>query len=813
MEESFKRQNELLMSLTLKGDWFNADIESNLKRILEIFSELIRTERVSVWKYNSDYSKITCLDLYERSEKKHSSGEELMSAVFPGYTAAHFNGKPIKADDVYTDPRTSDIPSWYYETHGITSLLDVPVYVSGKLTGILSFENTGEKRHWTSDDERLSLSMATHVAICFEIAERNRVEKTLRENEARYRTVFEGSSEGFFIMTDKFLDCNEMTCNIFGYTKDEMIGLTPVDFSPFFQPDGRSSEDAARNHINLTMKGIPQRFYWLHKKKDGTLIDTEVSLTSLNVVDQNLIFAVVRDITEKRRAEKALRMAEEKYRSIFENAIEGIFQLTPDGRLLVANPALARICGYNEPEELIAAIKDFSNQVYDDPEGLKQLNERIQQDKFVQNFEIKARRKDGTSFWMSINVNAVHDNEGGINYLEGMLEDITQRKKLEDQLRQSQKMEAIGTLAGGVAHDFNNILTVIMGYTHLMDLYVKNDDPIYPYINQINSAAEKAKRLTSNLLAFSRKQMISLSPIKINELIRNFEKTLFRIIDEDVELKTFLAEDDFTILADTGQIEQVLLNLATNARDAMPDGGLLIIQTDFVEIDDEYIKTHGYGKTGNYVLLSFADFGKGMDDVTKEKIFEPFFTTKQIGKGTGLGLSMVYGIIKQHGGYINVYSELNRGTTFKIYLPITPDMLVPAKSAVKPSTAVLTGTETILLAEDDETVRNLTRYFLERYGYRVIEAIDGEDACIKFASNRDSIDILLFDVIMPRMNGKVAYEEIRKIIPEIPVIFISGYTSNVIHNKGILEEGTNIILKPVSPTSLLEKIRQVLSLK
>ncbi len=813
MEESFKRQNELFKSIIFKSDWFNADIESNLKRILEIFSELIQTERVSVWKYSSDYSKITCLDLYERSKKKHGSGEELVCADFPGYAAAHFNGKPIKADDVYTDPRTSDIPPWYYKKHCITSLLDVPVYAGGKLTALLSFEHTGGKRKWSDEDERLSLSMATHVALCFEIEERNHLEKTLRDNEAKYRTVFEGSSDGFFIMTDKFLDCNEMTCNIFGYTKDEMIGLSPLNFSPFFQPDGRSSEDAARNYIKMAMNGTPQRFYWVHQKKDGTLIDTEVSLTSLNIVNQNLIFAIVRDITENRRAEEALRRAEAKYRNIFENAVEGIFQLTPGGRLLVANPALARICGYNKPEELINEIKDFSNQVYDDPEGLVQLNERIRKDKFVRNFEIKARRKDGTVFWMSINVNAVQDNEGRIIHLEGMLEDITQRKKLEDQLRQSQKMEAIGTLAGGVAHDFNNILTVIMGYTHLMYLCVKNDDLIYPYINEINSAAEKAKKLTSNLLAFSRKQMISLSPIKINELIRNFSKTFFRIIDEDVELKTFLAEDDFTILADSDQIEQVLLNLATNARDAMPDGGLLIIQTEFVEIDDEYIKTHGNGKKGNYVLLSFTDFGKGMDDSTKEKVFEPFFTTKQKGKGTGLGLSMVYGIIKQHGGYINVYSELNRGTSFKIYLPLAPDVLVPAKSAVINSTAVITGTETVLLAEDDENVRKLTKYFLERYGYRVIEAIDGEDACIKFASNLDNIDILLFDVIMPKMNGKVAYEEIRKIKPEIPVIFISGYTANVIHQKGILEEGINLVLKPVSPTILLEKIRQVLSLK
>lgn len=683
-EENLKRQNQLMTSLILKSDWFYEDLIANIRRILEISSELIQTERVSVWRYNEDYSKINCIGLYERSINRHSEGEELASSDFPSYTAWHTNGKVIAAVDVFTDHRTSEIPSIYFQNHGITSLLDAPVYVGGRLAGLLSFEHVGENRNWSNNDERLSLSMATHVSLCFEIDEHN-------------------------------------------------------------------------------------------------------------------------------RTEKALRQAEEKYRNIFENAVEGIFQTTADGRFITANPALACMYGYDSPKKFMSNVTDIGRQLYDDPRRRKEFLEVIKKEGFVQNFEIKSRRKDGNPLWISLNAKTVRDDSGKIRFFEGMVEDITERKKLGEQLRQSQKMEAVGTLAGGVAHDFNNILTVIMGYAHLMLMKLKDDDFSRPYLNQILAAADKATSLTNSLLTFSRKQMISLYPINLNDSIRNIEKMLLRIIGEDIELKTFLSEEELIIMADSSQIEQVLLNLAVNARDAMPDGGLLIIETEKIEIDEEYAKTHGYGPPGAYALLTFTDFGMGMDKDTVEKIFEPFYTTKEVGKGTGLGLSMVYGIVKQHNGYINCYSEPGKGTTFKIYFQLTHEKAIPAKSAI--SVTSITGTETILLAEDDANVRKLTKYVLERYGYKVIEAVDGEDAVHKFMENQGNIDLLLFDVIMPRMNGKMAYEEIKKARRKIPVIFISGYTANVIHKKGILDEGLNLVFKPISPTGLLSKIRQVLSEK
>ena len=287
------------------------------------------------------------------------------------------------------------------------------------------------------------------------------------------------------------------------------------------------------------------------------------------------------------------------------------------------------------------------------------------------------------------------------------------------------------------------------------------------------------------------------------------EKLLLRIIGEDIQLKTILAEKDLIVMADSGQMEQILMNLATNARDAMPDGGVLTMGTETMRMDTEYIKTHGYGKPGEYVLVSVTDTGAGMDEKTRERIFEPFFTTKEIGKGTGLGLAMVYGIVKQHKGYINVYSEIGKGTTFKIYLPLVETNIVE-EAKTKEVITLIGGTETILLAEDDIEVRKLMRNVLEEFGYKIIEAEDGEDAVNKFAENRDSVQLLILDVVMPNKNGKEAYEDIKKLRADVRALFISGYTANIIHERGILEEGINFISKPVSPGELLKTVREVL---
>jgi signal transduction histidine kinase/CheY-like chemotaxis protein len=386
--------------------------------------------------------------------------------------------------------------------------------------------------------------------------------------------------------------------------------------------------------------------------------------------------------------------------------------------------------------------------------------------------------------------------------------EISERKKLEDQLLQSQKVEAIGQLAGGVAHDFNNILNVIIGYGNLMQMKIKKDDPLRMNIDQILTSADRATHLIQSLLAFSRKQIINLQPINLNEVVSKVEKLLLRVIGEDIKLKTICAEEDLTVMADSVYIEQVLMNLATNARDSMSEGGMLVIETGVEEISEEYSKTHEYEKPGKYAHISVIDSGHGFDEKTKEKIFEPFFTTKEVGKGTGLGLSMVYGIIKQHNGSIDVYSEPGMGTKIKIYLPEI-EAEVKEEAKIEPA-SVRGGTETVLVAEDDAAVRRLTIEILKRFGYTVTDARDGEEAIDKFKEKEIEIDLLLLDVIMPKKNGKAVYEEIRKINPDIKVLFLSGYTENLIHKKGILEEGLNFIFKPVTINKLLKNVRDVL---
>lgn len=383
-----------------------------------------------------------------------------------------------------------------------------------------------------------------------------------------------------------------------------------------------------------------------------------------------------------------------------------------------------------------------------------------------------------------------------------------EKAKLETQVRHMQKMEAIGRFTGGIAHDFNNILTAIIGNATLIQMHVENDPKTMHHIEQILATTERAANLTRGLLAFSRKQIIDIKPVDLNKIIKNVEKLLLRLIGEDVELKVAL-DGEPIIRADAGQIEQVLMNLVTNAKDAMPKGGHLSISTKIANVDNGFVKRHEYGRPGIYVLLTVSDTGTGMDAATKEKIFEPFFTTKEVNKGTGLGLSIVYGIIKQHEGYINVYSEPGKGTTFRIYLPVIEKSRGEALRTEK-ADAPRGGTETILLAEDDAAVRQFVKTILEEFGYSVIEAIDGEDAIDKYMANKDSIKLLVLDVIMPKKNGKEVYDSIIAVKPGIKTLFTSGYNEEIIHTHGVIMEGLNFVSKPFIPTELLRTIRAIL---
>jgi two-component system cell cycle sensor histidine kinase/response regulator CckA len=633
-------------------------------------------------------------------------------------------------------------------------------------------------------------------SIARDITERKSAEEALRQSEERYHTFIDSTSDMVFLKDDQYrhVIVNRQLAAFFGREEDDIIGKTDFDLMP---PDPaarcRETDRAAlqSSSVRIDMELNGDRVY------ESLKFPVKLSHNRVG------IGGFIRDITDHKKAEAALQESEAKYRSVVENSLVG-FYIIQDGLFRFVNKRFCEIHGYAE-EEVVDRLDPIRNTVPEDREIVrKHIEGRISGLVPSVEYSVRVLRKDGQI--ITLKVVAGSSVYKGRPAVVGTLIDITREETLESQLRQAQKMEAIGTLAGGVAHDFNNILTVFTGYGTLLRMGMDEANPLQMYVDQILSASQKAANLTQSLLAFSRKQPISLAPVSINTVVQGTRKLLQRLLTEDIALKTVFCQDDTTVMADATQIDQILFNLATNARDAMPKGGVLIIETKVIELDNESAQLYGFNEAGKYVLLSVSDTGVGMSETTKEKIFEPFFTSKEVGKGTGLGLATVYGVVKQHGGHITVYSEINGGTTFRIYLPsvtIRPAAEQPPPPEIRP------GHETILVAEDNDGVRQLITKMLTQYGYTVIEATDGDEAIRKFR-NHSPIDLLILDSVMPKKNGREAYDEIIKTAPHIKVIFTSGYTRDIILDKGIEDRRFDFISKPLSPGELLRKVREVL---
>ena len=520
----------------------------------------------------------------------------------------------------------------------------------------------------------------------------------------------------------------------------------------------------------------------------------------LTFVSQHIANAI-----ERRRDQEAIRRSEERYRKLFERNLAGVFRSTDDGRFLDCNDAFARMFGYTR-EELLRLPATV---LY--PGGAEERRERrarLRQVGQFTNQEMVYQRKDGKLVRAIQNVASFKD-ELGNEISEGTVVDVTERYSLEEQLRQSQKMEAIGRLAGGVAHDFNNLLTVIEGYTELLLDSHPKDDPRRPDIEEIRRAADRAGALTRQLLAFSRQQVLAPKVLDLNTVIVSMKDLLRRLLGESVELTTRLAPSLGHVTADPGQIEQVVMNLAINARDAMPRGGKLTIETANVELDEAYAREHPTITPGSYVLLAVADNGHGMDAETQARIFEPFFTTKQMGKGTGLGLSTVYGIVKQSGGEVWVYSEVGVGSTFKVYLPRV-QAEGQARATEPAASGTVRGDETILLVEDESGVRALVQKFLERAGYKVLTAGSGDDALALLAQHSGPLHLLLTDVVLTRMSGSELARRVTELRPQTRVLYMSGYTDDAIVHHGVLTADADFVQKPFTADALARKVRSIL---
>jgi two-component system cell cycle sensor histidine kinase/response regulator CckA len=675
-------------------------------------------------------------------------------------------------------------------------------------SGILTFEMVGLKgRHLWLETHAVPLrnekdEIVALLGITRDVTESRKNEEALRKERDFISAVLD-TVGSMVLVLDRFgriirfnRTCEQVSGHVFAEVRDRYVWdlLIPQE-----------QVETVKNVFRTLAAGtFPNKYEneWVAKDGKRKLISwSNTVLLDANGAVEYVIPTGI-DITERRQAEQAL-LQEKSFSDTIIDSLPGTFYICDEkGKLIRWNNNEKEVTGYTADELQRMNVLDLFR------EDRQLIASKMKEvfDKGRAAVEARMVTKSGmqipfllTGFRMTMNDN---------RYLVGVGIDISARKKLEEQLRQSQKMECIGTLAGGITHDFNNVLTAIIGYGNLLQMKMRQDDPLRYSVEQILASANRAASLTSGLLAYSRKQAMQPQPVSLNEIVKKVERLLVRLIGEDVELKTVLADKDLLVMADASQIEQVLMNLSINARDAMPDGGSLFIETELAEMDEDAAKAHDLKKAGPFALITVTDTGMGMDEKTRERIFDPFFSTKDAGKGTGLGLSMVYGIIRQHEGGINVTSEEGMGTTFKIYLPLV--QTADEKAQRIELAPIEGGRETILVAEDDESVRSITCSILKQFGYTVIEAGDGEEAVNKFMENQDRVDLLLLDVIMPRKNGKDVLEKIRIFSPGIRALFVSGYTAEVIHEKGLLDKGVNFILKPVPMNDLLRKVRSVL---
>lgn len=663
-------------------------------------------------------------------------------------------------------------------------------------------------------------------------------ERDLHRLSMLQRAILDNVAYGIIASTPEGIvtSFNHAAEHLLGYSASEVVGHLRPDLWHLPEEMARRAE-ALSVELGETVapgfevfaarprRGIPDEQEWTFIHKDGTRVPVLLSVTALRDEDGTLsgFVGITYDLRERKRAEEGLRQQEKELATIFENARFMLTLLDSQLRVRKINALACALTGRRASELLGRPFGDAlgCKFVDEDPKGCchgahcfgcsvrRTMTDTLETGhNHPQTEVVHPMVVDGKEQVRSLLVSSAFVTVADSPMVLLTVQDITEYKKLEAQLLQSQKMEAIGTLAGGIAHDFNNILTAIIGFATIMRMKMAPEDPQRSALEQILSSAERAAYLTQSLLAFSRKQVINPKPTDLNGIVLNVEKLLRRIIGEDIELPTRVCEGDLTVMADSGQIEQVLMNLVANSRDAMPRGGTIAIETAKVQVDPAFVSAHGFGRPGNFALITVADNGSGMDEATRSKIFEPFFTTKEQGKGTGLGLAIVYGIVNQHGGHISVYSEPGAGTTFRIYLPLVaaPAPSVPPPGAVVPRG----GDEIILLAEDDKDVRKLTRIILEDFGYHILEAVDGQEAIDQFRSHSAEIDLVLADVVMPKFSGLDFYRAAREIRPGIKIIFTSGYPAGIIHAKGTLDEGVNYLPKPVSPVDLLKMVREVL---
>ena len=632
-----------------------------------------------------------------------------------------------------------------------------------------------------------------------------RIRRQLAEREELFRLISENAADMIAVVDfeGRRLYNSISYEKVLGYSADEL--KQSFSFEQI-HPDDRELVRSAEETVRRTGSGKTIEYRFRHKDGSWRIVESTASVIRATKGERDKLVTVARDITERKRAVEASLLSEASFRSVVEDAPYGICRASIKGNFLRVNPALQRMLGYAQVDELLNLRLDKA--VFANSADFQRLVELLAGNGEFRDVEFDWLRKDRTPLTVRCSGRKLGNPETNDGF-EVFAEDVTERRILERQLRMAAKMEAVGRLSGGIAHDFNNLLGVIIGYSQVLKRKLEPDSSFREYADQIEKAGQRAVSLTRQLLAFSRQQILSPAVLDLNTLVSDMEKMLPRLIGEDIALRLRLAPDLGRVKADHGQIEQIVMNLAVNARDAMPDGGHLTVETANTELDEAYARQHAGAKPGRYVLLAVSDSGIGMNAETIARIFEPFFTTKEVGKGTGLGLATVYGVVKQSGGYIWVDSEPGRGASFQIFLPrVDEDMPAPAENP--PVETSLTGTETVLLVEDAEPLRKLAQSFLVEHGFRVLPAANGEQAIEVAKNSPRPIDLVLTDVVMPGMNGRALAEQLLPLHPDLRILYMSGYTDSFIAGHGVLEPGTHLLHKPFTEQALLRKVRQVL---
>ena len=691
---------------------------------------------------------------------------------------------------------------------------DVPALLESLRTIPEGFHKAGTWRHRKKDGTIITVEISRHplswqgrsaeLAVMNDVSERLQAEQALRESELRFRQLAENMREVFFLVDSQFQETLYISPayeDIWGRSRQTLYD------SPRSFVEAVPVEDQGRLFTNIAQAQegkTPDDIEFRVVRPDGTT--RWVLARSVPVRNERgqvyRIAGVVSDVTERKRAEELIRQLSQAV----EQSPAGVVITDTAGTIQYINRKASELTGYTVAEAVGKNPRIFKSGKTP-PGAYRELWETVTGGREWHGL-LENQRKDGRLWWNAATISPIRNAEGTVTHFLAIQQDVTDQRLLEDQLRQAQKMEAVGRLAGGVAHDFNNLLTVISSYSELLLGDLPAADPRRADLEEIRKAAGGAAALTRQLLAFSRKQVLQPTVLDLNAVVAGADKMLKRLIGEDIDLVSVLSPDVGAVRADAGQVEQVIMNLAVNARDAMPEGGKLTIETANLELDATYTDQHRAVSPGAYVLLSVSDTGTGMDEHTKARVFEPFFTTKEQGKGTGLGLATVYGIVKQSGAFIWVYSELGRGTTFKIYFPRVEDVASAPAAPTAPES--LRGTETVLVAEDAAAVRAVIQQVLASHGYQVLEAADGRSALELGARHEGPVHLLVTDVVMPEMSGRQLADRLQERRPTLKVLFVSGYTDDAIVRHGILEPGIAFLQKPFTPEALARKVREAL---